>query len=76
MITITLEVDEITDIAYQNLSPENKQRLNEDIALMVRQTINNVRSVRLKKILDEITKDASCKELNAEILSELLRDED
>jgi len=77
MITITLEVDEITDVAYQNLSLENKQRLNDDICMMVRNTINHVRSARLKKLRDELLRDGFAgKELNAEMLSELLRDED
>ena len=76
MITITLEVDEITDIAYHNLSSESKQRLNGDICALLQKTITNVRAVRLKMLLDEIAKEAGGKELNAEILSELLRDED
>jgi len=78
MITITLDVDEITDVAYQNLSQENKTRLNEDICAVVRNTINNVRAARLKKLLDEIQKDgiAGGADLSAEILSELLRHED
>ena len=76
MITITLEVDEVTDVAYQNLSSENKQRLNSDICTMLRNTITNVRALRLKKILEEIAKESGGKELNAEVLSELLRDED
>ena len=76
MITITLDVDEITDIAYQNLSVENRQRLNNDICSLLKNTIANVRALRLKKLLDEIAKESGGKELNAEILSELLRDED
>ena len=77
MITISLDVDEITDVAYQNLSADHKQQLNEDICNVIRNTISTVRSARLKKLRDEIAKDiAFGKELNAEILSELLRDED
>lgn len=76
MITITLQVDEITDIAYQNLSDENKQHLNNDICTLLKNTITNVRMYRVKKLLDEIGKVSGSKDLNAEILSELLRDED
>ncbi len=78
MITISLDVDEITDVAYQNLSPENKLRLNEDICAMVKNTINTVRATRLKKLFDEIQRDgmAGGADLSAELLSELLRHED
>ncbi len=50
MITITLEVDQITDVAYQNLSVEHKQRLNSDIyALLLKTHIANVRCAQIEK---------------------------
>lgn len=76
MITITLEVDEVTDVAYQNLSEDHKKQLNEDIYMAIRQAIYKVRSQRIRKICEELAKDESCKDLSAEVLSELLRDED
>jgi len=76
MITITLDVGEVIDIAYRNLSTENKQQINDAMCVMLRQTINNLRSARIKKMIDEISNDSTSDKLNPEILSELLRDDD
>lgn len=76
MITITLEVDEITNLVYQNLSAADKEQINEDIKEVLKKNIANARAGRLKKVLDEITKDPHGHGLNEEILSHLLREED
>ena len=76
MITITIETDEITDAAYNNLSTENKERINDDVQFVVKEAIYSVRMQKLKKLRADIAKDASCKDLNPEILTELLREDD
>jgi hypothetical protein len=76
MITITLEVDEITNLVYQNLTTADKEKINEDIREVLKKNIASARAGRLKKVLDEIARDPQGHGLNEEILSHLLREED
>ena len=76
IITIELEIDDFTGKNYKDLSPECKQSLIDDVRMMLKNTVNNERKAKLKKILGELQNESGGSDLDPEILYALLRGED
>ena len=78
-VILEVEVDEATGNAYALLSADSKNDFILDVTEMMQNRTGYGRAgaARIKKLLDEIRKDAGAEtEFNPEILYELLRHED
>jgi len=78
-VILEVEVDDATGNAYESLGADSKRDFILDVTEMMRNRTGYGRAgaARIKKLLDEIRKDAgSGAEFNPEILYELLRHED
>lgn len=74
-ITIELDVDKFTGDNYKQLSPECKQRLIDEVAEILRTTVNNERKEKLKKILLELQNETGGADFDPEILYDILQNE-
>jgi phosphoribosylformimino-5-aminoimidazole carboxamide ribonucleotide (ProFAR) isomerase len=75
MKTIMLEVDEVTGNAYENIAPETKEQFITEATTLLKQLLADARSVKLKKIIEDIRNEGNMEGLNSEIIAELLRTE-
>jgi len=76
MKTIILEVDDEIMNSYQNFTPDIKKQLNARISTLIKKVEMNLRSVKLKKLIEELKNEPGSKEMNPDILLELLRIEE
>ena len=76
MKTIILEVDDEIMNYYQNFTPDLKKQLNARISTLIKKVEMNLRSVKLKKLIEELKNEPGSKEMNPDILLELLRIEE
>jgi len=71
---IIIEVDEITDIAYNSFSGEKKKQLNLAIQILLKKTANLEFQTEYKNLLNKIGFESISNGLTSDILDELLKD--
>ncbi len=76
MKTLMLEVDDEILSTYQNFAPDIKKQFNARMCNLIKKIEGNLRSVRLKKLIDELKDEPATQEMNPDILLELLRNEE
>jgi uncharacterized protein YbaP (TraB family) len=75
MKTIVLEVDEVTANAFSTMNPENKQQFLSETTEILKRILADERSMKLKRIVDEIRSEGNTSNLDPDILAALLRTE-
>jgi hypothetical protein len=76
MKTLMLEVDDEIMNAYQNFSPDIKKQFNLRVCSLIKRVESSMRSVKLKKLIDELKNEPATQYMNPDILLELLRNEE
>ncbi len=74
-ITIELDVDNFTGDYYKQLSAESKQHLINEVAEILRTTVNNEQKEKITLLLEELKKDNGG-DFDPEVLYEILRRDD
>lgn len=75
MKTTTIEADGKKCCVCENMSAENKLQFNR-VSPAVKQSAADIRSLQLKKIIQEINNDPGISDLNPDILLALLQNDD
>jgi fructose-1,6-bisphosphatase len=75
MKTILLEVDEATANAFSTMNPENKQQFLSEATEILKRILADERSMKLKRIVDEIRNEGDTSNLDPDILTTLLNTE-
>ena len=75
MKTIVLEVDDVTAFTYESISPETKEQFISEATNLLKRILADARSVKLKKIIEDIRSEGNTDGINPDHLLELLRTE-
>jgi hypothetical protein len=75
MKTIVLEVDDVAANAYESISPENKEQFISETSTLLKKLAADARSIKLKKIIEDIKNEGTMDGLSPDHLVELLRTE-
>jgi hypothetical protein len=75
MKTIVLEVDDVAANAYETLSSENKAQFISEATTNLKKMAADARSIKLKKIIEDIKNEGNIDGVSPDHLVELLRTE-
>lgn len=76
MERIVVEVDDFTGRAFRNFTPEDKKQFNLAVSMMLKKVINDASARGYKKMLDNLSDEATGNGLTPEILDQLLHSDD
>jgi hypothetical protein len=75
-ITLELDVDDALGREYERFSPENRSLFKHAVYQMLQKTMANLRSKKLKGLIDDIRSESGCCDLDPEIIYAIVRMEE